>query len=97
MAVKYDKVSLDHRALEDHLLAWVLVRHALEVLYEGDLAICDMGIVLRVACSDVAIDCLFRLALIEHEVVERHGILTILLRTGGHGETFNGCGALSSF
>lgn len=85
VAVQDHETAFGHRPLEEDLLAWELLCHSLEVLDEGFLAVSDVRVVLGVRIPGVAFHRLSRLALIEHEVVERDRVLAVLLRRRCHG------------
>ena len=80
MAVENYEIAFRDRALEGDFLSGVLSRHSFEILNEGIFALSDVRIVLRVACTDIEFNCVSRFALVEHQVVKRHRIATVLFR-----------------
>jgi hypothetical protein len=84
VAMEDDVAPLGDGPLELHLLAGVPAGHLAEVGDEGLLAVGDRGVVLDVQVAHVHLDGLGGLALVEHEVVERHRVPLVLVRTLGH-------------
>jgi len=78
-AVEDDQVVIGDGSLELDALAGVFGSHPLEVLDEGLLAVGDVWVVLDVLISDVAVDRLAWTTLVEHQVVERHRCLLVLV------------------
>jgi hypothetical protein len=64
-----------------------------EVLDEGLFLVGRGGVVLDVDVTDVPLDGLGRLALIEHQVVERHHRLLVLVQAIGHASQLHGKGS----
>ena len=85
VTVDNHEIPLSDRSEETDPFAWVLSSHALKVLDERGLSVSDVWVVLGVGCTQVELNCLPRLALIEHQIVERDGVLAVLIRGGGHG------------
>ena len=72
-------ISFGNHALKLDVLAGVLTRHAFKVFNEGLFSVSDHRVVLDVLVTDVALDCLGRLALIEHQIVKRPHCVLVLL------------------
>src|SRR5262249_45729916 len=87
VTVQHDELALGDRALELDALARVLTRHALEVIDEGLLTVRDAGIVLGIRRARKADYRFGRIALVEHQIVERdHGRL-VMFEVVGHTST----------
>ena len=84
MAVKDHVVIFGDRPDEFDVLSGVLRCHALEVVDECLLSITDFGIVLDVFISREPLDSFGRAVLVEHHVVEGHGVALVLLGRGCH-------------
>src|SRR5688572_14462342 len=84
VAVEGHEVAVGQRSLELHPLAGILERHPLEVRDERLLSVLDVRVVLDVVVADVALDRLCRAGPVEHEVVERLGVLRVLLQAIVH-------------
>ncbi len=82
VAMQDDEVAFRDRALEVNALAGILPRHPLEVRDEGGLAVGDVRVVLDIVVARIAADGLRRLALVEHQVVERDDGLPCCARAG---------------
>ena len=64
-------------AFEADVLTWVFAGHPLKIRDEGLLAVGDFGFILSIVCADVLRNRFGGSVLIEHEVVEGHGVLAI--------------------
>ena len=84
VAMQDNKVSFSDGSLEVHALSWVLQRHAFEVLDEGLLSVGNVWVVLGVRITCVALNCFGRVALVEHEFVERHRIPLVAVEVLAH-------------
>lgn len=78
MTMQNDQVTLCDRALVDDFLPGILPRHSLEVIDEEFLSISNVRIVLPVSRTYELRDSVTRFAVVEHHVVERHGVAAIL-------------------
>src|SRR5687767_9237009 len=86
VAVQHHVITLGKHPLELHPLARIFSRHPGEVLHEALLAVGDRRVVLDVYLADIAVDGLRRVALVEHEIIEGHDRLFVLL-LAGHART----------
>lgn len=66
-AMQNDQIALCNGPFDLDPLARPLPRHSLKIIYEADLAGCDMGVVLYVVITSISLDCLARFAVVEHE------------------------------
>lgn len=84
MAVQHHVVALSDHPHEPYLLAGVLARHPLKVRDEPVRAVGHVRTVLGVHSPDVPLHGLPRLALVEHQVIERLGGSLVLLQSVIH-------------
>jgi hypothetical protein len=83
VAMQDHVVAFGKHPLDDHVLAWKFLGHALEVGDEGLLAVGHQWVVLNVLGADKAPNRLGGFALVEHQVVEvDHGLLVALQLIG---------------
>ena len=84
VAVQHDVLTLCDGSYELDPLSGELSSHSLEVVDEGLLAIGDMGVVLGVGISRVALDGFGWTQVIEHQVIEGHHVCLVLFKIGSH-------------
>src|SRR5688500_3016061 len=87
VAMQYDVIPFGNHALEVDAFAGIFLRHPRKVCDKRVLAIRYRWVMLNVDISDVARDRFSGLALVEHQVVELHHVLLILLQTVCHQNT----------
>ena len=71
VTVQHNEITLGYCTHEVDFFAGVLRGHSLKVFDECFFSISDFGIVLDVSVTDILIDRLARLTLVEHQVVKR--------------------------
>lgn len=87
-AMQDDVIALGDDALEADALGRVLPRHPREIFDESFLAIAHFRVVLDVNVARVFFDSFGRLTLIEHQIVESHDALFVLLELSRYLRSF---------
>lgn len=84
VTMENDAVALCDRAFEVHAFARLRLGHALEIVDKGLLPICDVRVVLGVGVPHIALHRFRWLALIKHQIIERHRVLSVAFESVIH-------------
>jgi hypothetical protein len=84
MAMQDNVVILGNRPLEVDAFSRVFLGHPRKVLDERLFAVGDVWIMLNVHIADVPLDRFGRLTSVEHQIIERHHGLFVLLKSIRH-------------
>src|SRR5712691_9599206 len=82
--MQHDVILFSENSLEVNSLSGVFRCHPVEVGDERLLTVRDSGVVLNVLLTCESFDCFSRLALVEHQVIERNHVPLVLFKVNGH-------------